>query len=615
MLKIVCSACILSDRYAIMALCKSYYAIMGVGHVENTNLVSLAEMVLAGDTQAYETIFLETKDNIFFHAKTILLSDEAAWDAVQDSFIAAFRSLDKLQSADALELWLCAITSNLCFLRLKKQSREKADGTESKASEPSEAAIRALPDVQRIALMLRYCDNMSPKQIGSVIRSSAEKSTEYISAAEKALNAEETPATLKAAFEKMRAACQLSPALTLSIGGMIAQKCGYRSSLRVTSDLSTKAEIVSGPARAEHTAGTAMGAGNSEKSGRATRDEKSRQSSKWNKSGSNGFAVIAAAALVVLGVGVGAFAIRSLVSDKAEVVSVGASPVVSGRVDGTAALSRESAQAYIGLLTGYTGKLGVCQAASGSEGLAYVRLIDFDGDGQYELYLYYIDKNFSEESAQYAVSETGEALFCLHEELWKWNGTLTNCFTQEHFYNSAAPTELNSKGRWLINDDGNERLALWYSNIDENGYTNQYLTLYTLSDSVLETEYEVSAMFVAANAARERRDGYLLEEYYGTENSQFDDVGYFVEGAVKSGERRESFTYEDCLALSDLNTSDIVPIGDWDADSPVAILKDFYDKRTESGTQLIYNNGTALSWQLSDINSLLSELADTSVGG
>ena len=60
--------------------------------VDKTELAALVERVLGGDTRAYETIYLETKDNIYFHAKTVLKSDESAWDAVQDTFVAASSS-------------------------------------------------------------------------------------------------------------------------------------------------------------------------------------------------------------------------------------------------------------------------------------------------------------------------------------------------------------------------------------------------------------------------------------------------------------------------------------------------------------------------------------------
>ena len=125
---------------------------------------------------------------------------------------------------------------------------------------------------------------------------------------------------------------------------------------------------------------------------------------------------------------------------------------------------------------------------------------------------------------------------------------------------------------------------------------------------------EVSATFVVANQARHMADGYQIEQYYGTDNASFDDIAYFFEGAVKNADGRESCTYRDCQALADLNTSDIVPLDDYSADNPLTILKNFYDARRDSGTQLIYFNGSSLAWELVDINVLLSDLADICTG-
>ena len=90
--------------------------------MDERNLAALVERVLGGETRAYEAVFLATKDGMYFHAKTILQSEEAAWDAVQDAYIAAFRSLEKLKTPSTADIWLCAIAANICFSRLKKRA-------------------------------------------------------------------------------------------------------------------------------------------------------------------------------------------------------------------------------------------------------------------------------------------------------------------------------------------------------------------------------------------------------------------------------------------------------------------------------------------------------------
>lgn len=629
-------------------------------------LSALAERVLDGETEAYEAIFLDTKDNLYFHAKTILLSEEAAWDAVQDSYLAAFRSLEKLASSGRLMMWLCAIVSNISFSRLRKQPRANTAAKEEASKEVSENTLSALPDMQRTALLLRYCDDMAMAQIASVMRCSEIAAQNSLADAEKALGlvrefttgtAALSPSELKAQMERLELKCQLPPSLTLSIGSIIAQKCGYTSSLRVTSGVSSFAaprpverRSMSAPPRPrrererepEYERGreysperrsepeNAREHDRDEAHFEERRDVRERPEAmppidrgfdspyKKQQKKSGGLPVAAAVILVISGLILGVFAVRYISANfgggkDAGVTIISAKREADSVPSEHQVLSSEAAQAYLGVLTGYTGKSGVCSAASDGPGLAYANLIDLDADGYDELYLYYIDKEFSEANAQYSRKEDGTELWCLHEELWRYDGELKKCYEAEHFH-TGTPSSANSEGRWLLDNNGRAQLASWHSDVDENGYINQYLTIYELSGDSLEPGCEVTATFVVANQAKYMAEGYAIENYYGTDNALFDSIAYFFEGAVKTPDGREGYSYTDCQALADLSTSDIVPLDDYEEDNPVSLLKYFYDARRDGGQQLIYFNGEKLAWELSDINYMLSSLADICTG-
>lgn len=645
-------------------------------------LSALAERVLGGETEAYEAIFLETKDNLYFHAKTILLSEEAAWDAVQDSYLAAFRSLEKLANSGRLMMWLCAIVSNISFSRLRKQPRANTAAKEAASAEITENTLAALPDMQRTALLLRYCDDMAMAQIASVMRCSEMAAQNSLADAEKALGLVRefssdmtalSPSELKTQMERLELKCQLPPSLTLSIGSIIAQKCGYSSSLRVTSGVSSFAA----PRPVDRQRGTGAmprpkrereqeyGRGRERDSERERAQERSREREQEReyerrrgderkyerddahyeerrearerrepepppinrygdspyqkqKKKSGGMPIAAAVILVISGLILGVFAVRYISAHFGGGKDADVS-IVNVRRDADSAprehqaLSSEAAQAYLGVLTGHTGKSGVCSSTTEGPGLAYANLIDFDADGYDELYLYYIDREFSAENAQYSRGDDGTELWCLHEELWRYDGELKKCYEAEHFH-TGAPSSANTEGRWLLDNNGRAQLASWHSDVDENGYINQYLTVYELAEGTLEAGYEVTATFVVANQAKYMAEGYAIENYYGTDNAQFDSIAYFFEGAVKADGHRVGYSYTDCLALADLSTSDIVPLDDYNDDNPVTLLKDFYDARRDGGRQLIYFNGAGLTWELSDINNMLSSLADICTG-
>ena len=607
-------------------------------------LSALAERVLGGEIEVYEAIFLETKDNIYFHAKTILLSEEAAWDAVQDSYIAAFRSLEKLTNSGRLMMWLCAIASNISFTRLKKQHTAKAPAGIDSAHEISEATLEALQDMPRTALLLRYCDDMSLSQIASVMRCSESAAQKSLTEAEKALGLERevapestalTPAELKTQMERLELKCQLPPSLTLSIGSVIAQKCGYNSSLRVTSAVKfstaprpiERQRSISAQPRARHDArDTRRSEPKAEAKPRldeAAPDEsiKAVTANSKAKKKKAGMPIGAAVILVIAGLVLGVFAVRYIIStygSGSDTALLGVTVISSDGAGSAPAahqeLTSEAAQAYLSVLTGYTGRLGVCTSSLEGEGLAYAKLIDLDADGRDELYLYYIDKSFSADTAQYSRRDDGTELWCLHEEIWRYDGgELKKCHEQEHFH-TGVPSSANTTGRWLIDDEGSAELVSWHSDVDENGYINQYLDIYTLDGEEFSTSYEVSATFVVANQARYMAEGYAIENYYGTDNAQFDSIAYFFEGAVRAGKAREGYSYTDCQALADLSTSDIVPLDDYPEDNPITMLKYFYDARNDGGTQLIYFNGSTLAWEVSDINAMLSTLADICTG-
>lgn len=605
-------------------------------------LSALAERVLGGETEVYEAIFLETKDNIYFHAKTILLSEEAAWDAVQDSYIAAFRSLEKLTNSGRLMMWLCAIASNISFTRLRKQQAVKSPAGTGGTREISEAALEALQDMPRTALLLRYCDDMSLSQIASVMRCGEAAAQKSLNEAEKALGLERevapestalTPAELKTQMERLELKCQLPPSLTLSIGSVIAQKCGYSSSLRVTSAVEgftvprpiERQRNISAQPRVRHDAREPRRTEPKNDAlphvDNAAPDEsiKAVAENSRAKKKKDGMPIGAAVILVIAGLVMGIFAVRYIIStygggsDFVAGITVISSDGASNTPAAHQELTSEAAQAYLSVLTGYTGRLGVCTSSIDGEGLAYARLIDLDADGHDELYLYYIDKSFSAENAQYSRRDDGTELWCLHEEIWRYDGELKKCHEQEHFH-TGAPSSVNTTGRWLVDDEGRYELVSWHSDVDENGYINQYLDIYALDGEEFTTSYEVSANFVVANQARHMAEGYAIENYYGTDNAQFDSIAYFFEGAVRAGKAREGYSYTDCQALADLSTSDIVPLDDYPEDNPITMLKYYYDVRQDGGTQLIYFNGSGLAWEVSDVNTMLSTLADICTG-
>ncbi|MGE5673769.1 MAG: RNA polymerase sigma factor [Mycobacterium leprae] len=115
-------------------------------------------------------------------------SPEVASDLLQESFIRAFRGAAGYRGESPPAAWLCAIARNLFSDYIRRAGRERAHRTEviweqlaAADEEPESAALRheirdrieatmaALPEQQRMALLLRDADGLSYETIAEIL--------------------------------------------------------------------------------------------------------------------------------------------------------------------------------------------------------------------------------------------------------------------------------------------------------------------------------------------------------------------------------------------------------------------------------------------------------------
>ena len=137
----------------------------------------------AGDERAFDTIVRTQYDALFAHAMRRLSQHEAAEDAVQDTLLRAYRALPKLDGDLALRAWLHRILTNVCHDEGNRRRRQV--GLEEKVAalpeeyvaDPGEEAalhdtvrvmseaLAGLPESYREALVLRYVDGLSFREV------------------------------------------------------------------------------------------------------------------------------------------------------------------------------------------------------------------------------------------------------------------------------------------------------------------------------------------------------------------------------------------------------------------------------------------------------------------
>lgn len=135
---------------------------------------------LDGDLDAFNQLVLEYQNLAYSVAYRLLTNSDAAADAVQDSFIKAYRALESFRGG-SFKSWLMRIVTNTCYDMLRARKRRRTDSLDdlpveeeyvSQLIDPQEspddyverqelqhlieAAILALPDDQRTTIVL--CD-------------------------------------------------------------------------------------------------------------------------------------------------------------------------------------------------------------------------------------------------------------------------------------------------------------------------------------------------------------------------------------------------------------------------------------------------------------------------
>ena len=86
---------------------------------------ALLARVRAGDESACEELVRQHCGRMLAVARRYLRSEDDSADAVQDAFLAAFRSLDSFAGNSTLGTWLHRIVVNVCLMKRRARSRSR----------------------------------------------------------------------------------------------------------------------------------------------------------------------------------------------------------------------------------------------------------------------------------------------------------------------------------------------------------------------------------------------------------------------------------------------------------------------------------------------------------
>ena len=178
----------------------------------------LVKAYQAGDERAFDTIVRTQYNALYAHALRRLSQHEAAEDAVQDTMLRAYRALPNLDGDLALRAWLHRILTNVCHDEGNRRRRQQglvekvAAFPEETAEDPIEEAVlhdtvrvmsealQDLPETYREALVLRYVDGLSFREVAEATGVSEENARARVHRGRQALHKVMSRVAVMAAF-------------------------------------------------------------------------------------------------------------------------------------------------------------------------------------------------------------------------------------------------------------------------------------------------------------------------------------------------------------------------------------------------------------------------------
>lgn len=168
----------------------------------------LVQRTRAGDREAFGMLVERHRRTVFIMAVQCGYDHSVAEDVAQEVFLKAYRSLENLSEPSAFPRWLYGIAHNVIADQGRKRGRRKELSGLEQAPEPSESTdasasltfdetrrqvFRALDELnedQRLVIMLRYIEGLSPREIAErlgeprgTIRSRIHHALSYLQAA------------------------------------------------------------------------------------------------------------------------------------------------------------------------------------------------------------------------------------------------------------------------------------------------------------------------------------------------------------------------------------------------------------------------------------------------
>ena len=175
------------------------------GPEESEDETVLLARVAAGDEQAFRGLLDRHLPTVLAIGRRMLRDDAEAEDVAQETLLRLWRNAAGLElGPNGVRPWLRRVVSNLCIDRVRARRNTTVTDEAPEESEPPsqmrqlaerelgsrvDAALKALPERQRLALTLFHYEGMSQIEVGSVLGISDEAVESLLARARRTLKA------------------------------------------------------------------------------------------------------------------------------------------------------------------------------------------------------------------------------------------------------------------------------------------------------------------------------------------------------------------------------------------------------------------------------------------
>ena len=145
----------------------------------------LVRQAQRGDTRAFSALIARYERSVLAVAYSAIGDGDRAADAAQEAFLRAWRKLEMLKEPQCFGNWLLGIARNVALDAGRKLRRQPAEPLadqdvvvradplagmhQREQSDRISAALQQLDDLSRSAIVLRYYENLSSREIGQLI--------------------------------------------------------------------------------------------------------------------------------------------------------------------------------------------------------------------------------------------------------------------------------------------------------------------------------------------------------------------------------------------------------------------------------------------------------------